>query len=169
MNQKIHGFRWKKRYIFTAVLLVWGGVILFLSFQNGTDTAATSQNFTIRVLQLLRMDTNDWNLIMLWDHRFRVLAHAATFFVYGMFGAFALGCDLVKHQIWWVLFVLSGIGLAVWAEAGKVQMGIPGRHCDIGEMMLNLAGFVIGFMINVAITALIRKRKERSEATYRCQ
>lgn len=163
MNQKIHGFRWKKRYIFTTILLIWGGVILFLSFQNGTDTAATSQDFTLWVLRLLHVDTNDWNVVMMWDHRFRVLAHAVTFFVYGMFGALALGCDRVTHRVWWGLFVLSGIGLAVWAEAGKVQMEIPGRHCDIGEMMLNLAGFVIGFAINAGITALVRKRNERSE------
>ena len=163
MNQKTQGFRWKKRYIFTIILLIWGGVILFLSFQNGTDTAATSQDFTIRVLQLLRVDTNDWNFIMLWDHRFRVLAHAVTFFVYGMFGAFALGCDRGTHLAWWVFFVLSGIVLAVWAEVGKVQMGIPGRHCDIGEMMLNLAGFVIGFVINAGIAALARKQKDISE------
>ena len=159
MGYKNHGFRWKKRYIFIAVLIFRGDVILFLSFQNGGNSASTSQYLTIRVLQLLRMDTDDWNLIMLWDHRIRVLAHAATFFVYGMFGAFALSCEWVTRRIWWVLFVMSGIGLAVWAEAGKVCMGIPGRHCDLHEMMLNLAGFVVGFILNVAIMAFVRKQK----------
>lgn len=67
------------------------------------------------------------------------------------------------QRMWWMIFVVSGISLAIWAEAGKVLLGIPGRHCDLGEMMLNLAGFVAGFLLNVAIVAFVRKQKEVSQ------
>ncbi len=35
----------------------------------------------------------------------------------------------------------SGVFLAIISEVGKLN--IPGRHCDIGEMCLNIAGVVI--------------------------
>lgn len=81
MNQRRKGFKFKKRYLFTVMLLFWAGIILYLSFQNGTDTAATSAEFTQGILRLLHMDVNDWDLVMLWDHRFRILAHVGTLFV----------------------------------------------------------------------------------------
>ena len=64
-----------KRYILTIVLLVWAGIILYLSFQNGTDTASTSQHLTAWLFRLCGIDTNDWNEMMLWDHRLRTAAH----------------------------------------------------------------------------------------------
>lgn len=141
--QKCH---WK-RYILTIVLLAWAGIILYLSFQNGTDTASTSQHLTAWLFRLCGIDTNDWNEMMLWDHRLRTAAHVITLYVYGMLGVL-LGMEMTAKKLRTFLFVVSGMGLAFFAEAGKVLIGIPGRHCDMGEMLLNFVGFLLSISTN---------------------
>lgn len=128
---------------------------MYLSFQNGTDTASTSQQITVWLLQLLGVDVNDWSTMSLWDHRLRVAAHGVVFYIYGMFGALVLDKTCFHRRFWMVIFVLSGVALAVWSEIGKVQMEIPGRHCNTGEMMLNLAGFLAGFLLNLGLEKII--------------
>ncbi len=153
----------KIRYVLIILLFLWGGVILFLSFQNGTETAQTSARFTEWLFRLLRVDTTDGNVMMLWDHRLRVAAHVITFYIYGLIGALVFDEKFAKNRIWLLVFIASGLGLAVWAEAGKVQMGIPGRHCDPGEMMLNISGFAVGFLLTCGVICgwnLIRKKKQ---------
>ena len=136
-----------KRYILTIVLLAWAGIILYLSFQNGTDTASTSQHLTAWLFRLCGIDTNDWNEMMLWDHRLRTAAHVITLYVYGMLGVL-LGMEMTAKKLRTFLFVVSGMGLAFFAEAGKVLIGIPGRHCDMGEMLLNFVGFLLSISTN---------------------
>lgn len=146
-----------KRYILTVVLLAWAGIILYLSFQNGTDTAATSQHVTAWLFQLCGIDTNDWNKMMLWDHRLRTAAHVITLYVYGMLGIILLGMEITVKKLRTILFVLSGMGLAFFAEAGKVLIGIPGRHCDMKEMLLNFVGFAAGIIVTCGIRGLYKR------------
>lgn len=148
-----------KRYILTIVLLAWAGIILYLSFQNGTDTASTSQHLTEWLFRLCGIDTNDWNEMMLWDHRLRTAAHVITLYVYGMLGVLLLGMEKTAKKLRTFLFVVSGMGLAFFAEAGKVLIGIPGRHCDMGEMLLNFVGFAAGIVVTYGLRGLYRRLK----------
>jgi len=131
-----------KKYISITLLIGWAFLVLFLSFQNGTDTACTSLNFTQNVLQFFMKNEPDWGTLMLWDGRFRLAAHFVLLFLYGVISMLVLTEWIERLLIVTGISAGSGIFLAVMAEVGKLP--IDGRHCDLLEMGLNIAGAAAG-------------------------
>ncbi|MCI8508039.1 MAG: VanZ family protein [Lachnospiraceae bacterium] len=146
--------------IFSVVLLTgWIGFVLFLSFQNGEDTSNTSLNFTQKVLHIFIGSNPDWGILMLWDKRFRLTAHFALFFLYGIISMLVL-MQWRKHLLTaGGISAASGIFLSVLSEVGKLP--IQGRHCDFLEMGLNMAGAAAGtavVMVSVWLLNRINKK-----------
>ena len=84
-----------------------------------------------------------------WHRTFRLLAHPVLFAIYSMF---AMGVTTEFIRMRWKCLVLAGVSgilLAVVTEAGK--WNIPGRHFDLEEMWLNVAGVVVGVMIYLLV------------------
>lgn len=144
-----------KKYILTFILLTWIALLLRLSFETGTATAKTSYDFTKRVLQFLS-EKVDWQAIVLWDRRFRVAAHFVTFFLYEILGISVLKSYKLPSLAVWIIGGFSGIFFAVVTEVGKLQ--IAGRHCDLPEMGLNLAGVFLGLVLMQAADRLLKKK-----------
>lgn len=144
-----------KKYISVAFLLAWIGLILFLSFQNGTDTAGTSMTFTSDVLRFFIHREPEYELLMLWDARFRLWAHFVLLFFYGMI------CFEVVYQWTGKMFssliasAFTGSVLGAVAEIGKLW--IDGRHCQMDEMMLNIVGALVGVVVIVRIHYIYRR------------
>lgn len=150
-----------KKYILTFILLTWIALLLHLSFENGTATAKTSYDFTKAVLHFFFGDDVSWQMIVLWDGRFRLAAHFVIFFLYEILGIAVLKTYDLPYSLAWVLGGLSGIFFAVITEVGKLQ--IAGRHCDLQEMGLNIAGVFLGMMVMLAVDRVV-KRKHRTAA-----
>ena len=76
---------------------------------------------------------------------FRLLAHPVLFGIYSVL-VISITMECTKNG--WSGVMLSGISgilLAVITEVGKYN--IPGRHFDLEEMWLNLAGVVGGMLV----------------------
>jgi len=87
-----------------------------------------------------------------WHMTFRLLAHPVLF---GLFSVLAMGVATEFSKKRWVcvtLTGLSGIVLSVVTEVGK--WNIPGRHFDVGEMWLNVAGTLGGLLIYIVISKI---------------
>lgn len=87
-----------------------------------------------------------------WHMTFRLLAHPVLF---GLFSVLAMGVATEFSEKRWVcvaLTGLSGIVLSVVTEVGK--WNIPGRHFDVGEMWLNVAGTLGGLLIYIVISKI---------------
>ena len=140
-----------KKFISTIILIGWVILILYLSYQNGQDTANTSMTFTKDILNFLMRGEPDWETLLLWDGRFRLAAHFGLFFCYGIISIVALSAWADATLRITGLSLCSGVALAVLSEVGKLF--IAGRHCDFGEMGLN----VIGAFAGVLLTALYRQ------------
>ena len=139
-----------RKYLSIVVLAGWIGLVLYLSYQNGQETANTSREFTEYILHIFIKTEPDGAVLMLWDGRFRTAAHFVLFFFYGVISVPILKEWFKSSFMVTGLAVISGILLAVLSEEGKVF--IAGRHCDYSEMGLNVAGVVTG----VAIALLFR-------------
>lgn len=135
-------------------------LILFLSFQNGQETASTSHEFTKRILQLFMRREPDNNLLMQWDGHFRLAAHFVLFFLYGILGMLAV--KEFRERGFLLKGVIPGLGilLAVFSEVGKIP--ISGRHCDLFEMSLNIIGMVAGILLVLAAGWIYQKAARHS-------
>ncbi len=146
--------------IFSVVLLTgWIGLVLFLSFQNGEDTSNTSLNFTQKVLHIFIGSNPDWEILMVWNKRFRLAAHFALFFLYGIISMPVL-MQWRKHLLTaGGISAASGIFLSVLSEVGKLP--IQGRHCDFLEMGLNMAGAAAGTVITMVFVWLMNRINQK--------
>lgn len=139
-----------KRTFLTIAFILYTALILFLSFQQGGDTADTSMRFTKFILGLFVEGDIPYDVLEYWHMTFRLLAHPVLFGIYSVL-VMSITMECTKKR--WIGVVLSGISgvlLAVLTEVGKYN--IPGRHFDLEEMWLNVAG-VIGGMLVYAMAA----------------
>ena len=149
-----------KRIVLTIILLFWVGFILFLSFQTGTDTANTSMGLTKYILQFFFDGEIPYNVLQQWHMTLRLWAHPLLFFLYAVL-AMRLAVEIIKkNAISFAVASVSGIALAVFSEVGK--WNIPGRHCDGGEMLLNIAGVMVGTVLTLLIQIMWNRRKEKN-------
>lgn len=151
-----------KRTFLTIAFILYTALILFLSFQPGGDTADTSMRFTNFILGLFIEGDIPYETLMHWHMTFRLWAHPVIFCCYSIL-AMGVTTEFVRRRILCVVLTgISGILLAVLTEVGK--WNIPGRHFDIEEMWLNVAGLVAGVIIYVVIAklgnVLVKKNRE---------
>lgn len=144
-----------KRILLTLILIFWCGLILFLSFQTGPDTADTSLGVTEFILRIFMGSEIPYETLQHWHITFRLWAHPVIFFCYAILALEVAEEFIGKKLLCIVCAILSGIILAVVSEVGK--WNIPGRHCDGKEMMLNIAGVLIGTFL-VWIVQCLRRR-----------
>lgn len=151
-----------KKYFSIALLAGWIGIVLFLSFQNGDDTANTSLTFTQSILHFFIGSNPDWEVLVLWDKRFRLAAHFILFFLYGIISMQVL-VQWGKHLfLAGGISIASGVFLAVVSEVGKLP--ISGRHCDFSEMGLNVAGAAAGTAAAMMFAWLVKGIKQKLQS-----
>lgn len=152
-----------RKYLSIVVLAGWIGLVLYLSYQNGQETAGTSREFTQFILHIFMKTEPDAAVLMQWDGRFRTAAHFVLFFFYGVISVPILKEWFKTAFMAMGLAAISGILLAVLSEGGKVF--IAGRHCDYPEMGLNIAGVVAGIIVVILFRQLWhRLRKSRGKS-----
>lgn len=146
-----------KRVIFIIVTILWAVLILYLSFQRGPETAHTSMNLTQFVVGWFYDGEPPYDALMLWDGRFRLAAHFVLFFLYGIWAV--IGMEEWSHKLGLSVTtaLTSGAALAVFSEVGK--LGIAGRHCDFGEMQLNIFGVLAGGLLTMCCILGVKRLK----------
>ena len=149
-----------KKFISTIILIGWVILVLYLSYQNGQDTANTSMAFTKDILHFFMRSEPDWETLLLWDGRFRLAAHFGLFFCYGIISMAVLSAWTDTALLITGLSLCSGVMLAVLSEAGKLF--IAGRPCDFGEMGLNVIGIFAGVLLAVLCRQIFHKRKREA-------
>lgn len=125
----------KNRTIWCVATFLWLGIMFFLSHQDGTDTFNTSHGLTLYLSQLLNMDPQLLHGIV------RKAAHLVLYFVLVML---LCGCQLGGRKRPWLALVLA-IVFSIVDEATKPL--IPGRHCDVEDILLNDVGVVLGYIV----------------------
>ena len=116
--------------------LLWVGLMLYLSHQNGTDTFNTSHGFTVYLANLLHVDPQ-------WLHGLvRKIAHVVLYFILAVL---LRGCQMQWGKAPWRALVMAVV-FSIIDEGTKPL--IPGRHCDVEDILLNDVGAVLGYFLS---------------------
>lgn len=127
----------KKYKFWVAIVLtiVWFVFMTFLSHQNGEGTARASG----RLMRLFWfLDPEQIEIVSRWT---RSGAHVFCFMVLTVLVMMVL--QLAKLHAW-----MGGVSVCVWCFFDEwTKRTIPGRHYSTFDVMLNVAGVLLGWVI----------------------
>ncbi len=136
------------------VCILWLGVLIWLSSEDGTATAQTSGRLTAFVVALFRLPARDFEKV---DHALRTAAHGVGFMILGWlaYTALRLTREAIRRPALWVIAVCGPI--AVLDEVKKLL--IAGRHLSWPEAGLNVLGVCAGVAIAAGLYRLVRRKR----------
>ena len=116
--------------------LLWVGLMLYLSHQNGTDTFNTSNGFSVYLANMLHVDPQ------LFHGLVRKAAHLVLYFILAVL---LRGWQIQRGKAPWPALVMAVV-FSILDEGTKPL--IPGRHCDAEDILLNDVGAALGYFIS---------------------
>lgn len=124
-----------KKQVYYLLVVLWLVLMLYLSHQNGSDTWNTSHGLTVYLSNLLGLDAQ-------WLHGvIRKLAHVGLYLILELLIVLAAVKSGAKKPWLWALLPLA---VSLLDEGTKPL--IPGRHCDLEDILLNDVGAAIGWI-----------------------
>lgn len=133
--------------------VLWMGVIFYFSHQNGDESSQVSGwfvDFVIRVAEILNLDITGWNLNLL----VRKAAHFSIFAVLGFLLFLTLYINRQK------LFSSSVYTFAIGSIYGVFdefhQYFVPGRSCQLTDMLIDASGVMAAVLISIGVMQLKR-------------
>lgn len=147
--------------MFWLITILWIGIILYLSSQNGVQTTQLSSGLSRKIAGFLYRHPTVGQV-----HQVHMLvrksAHVILFFILGMLamitGSLTFHRGTLKGRLGGlVLSLVITCGYAFIDEWHK--QFIVGRHFDIEEMVLNLYCGIAGIVIAALAVKLFRKRQ----------
>lgn len=146
-----------------AVIAVAVAIFLF-SAQDAQESTNVShgliEQLYIGYTNLFGLPCSSGDLVqasLLWDHLIRKLAH---FFIYTLLGfslCNAMNQTVSKRKNVFGISLLSGCLYAISDEIH--QSFVPGRSCQLSDMLLDSCGVVFGSLIFFSIVARIIKKR----------
>ncbi len=155
-----------RRLILWALVIGWMCLIFAFSCETADRSGKTSGGF-IRSL-LITFDTGFSDLdeaaqtarVESLDFFVRKSAHFSLFAVLGLLCAAAYSVDL-RPGTAFLLALLTGALYAVSDEAH--QYFVPGRACQLRDMVIDTCGTAVGAGFFTAVRLLVRRRMRRSK------
>lgn len=143
--------------ILWVVAVLWAVLCLFLSWQQGDNTAQLSGKVAYaakRVIYLFGIEI-DLNTLNMWMRKY---AHVVVFFVLSILFCSALQRSMPQSPYLsvrsYAVTVVACVAWAVIAEVGKIW--VPGRHLQWDETMLDIVGVICGAAITELVGLLLR-------------
>ncbi|MDI9513037.1 MAG: VanZ family protein [Bacillota bacterium] len=151
----------KKRLWLWILPLIWMCIIFGLSHQAADESSDLSGNFlriVDRFLGLLGLDIDEGVLHSL----VRKTAHFLLYFVLACLLYIAAYFN-VRSRI--KTIVISGLVSIAYAITDEIhQYFVPGRSCELRDVLIDTSGAVLAILCCLAIGALYRaKRKEKGK------
>lgn len=147
--------------------ILWMGLMVFLSRQEGLDTLQTSKRIAAIIAGILTRLGINVDLVKL-NISLRKAAHVVVYFILSIlvYRAFCVnrygGDRLFRHLRSATLTIALCIVVAVLDEVQKKW--IPGRHCDWYEVALNCMAVLVGTIISVLVHRLWLRRRSSVDA-----
>lgn len=152
------------KQILMIAVFVWMGVIWSFSAKPADASTETSHQAGKIIAGLVVPDFQEWpeekqmDLIEKIDHPVRKTAHAAEYAVLGILLVSLSGYYINRRQI----LTAWGIGTLYAVSDEFHQYFVPGRSCQLSDVMLDsagvLAGTVIGWIFLRFLCARVKAR-----------
>lgn len=152
----------KRRILGIILVVLWMITVFCFSNQNSTRSSNTSRKaiqFVVRKVATLPQEQEE-SIIEDLQHVVRKLAHFSIYTVGGM-----LLLSLVKtytKQMPWLYAWFIGTGYAITDEIH--QYFIPGRSCELRDVMIDSSGVITGIILILVLGAIICKLRKKEKA-----
>lgn len=124
-------------------VIAWMMIVLFLTLQNGANTARTSNKIAKEAYQILVR----YGINVEYTELHQVLRIAAHFFVFCVFGVlvgFAVLASSKQAGVFGTCIPILFICTAMSIMPEVMKVWIPGRHLQWDEVVLNVIGAYVG-------------------------
>lgn len=141
--------------------VIWMGVIFFFSHQPGEESAQLSGRFMVMVeviANILDMDPTSADLHLM----IRKGAHFAEFAILGFLLFPAVLSVNNKRISSFAITLAAGSLYGVLDELH--QLFIPGRSCQIGDMIIDAGGVLLAAVLSSLLTPLLFPRSGGSDS-----
>lgn len=143
-----------------AAVIAWTMLALFLTFQNGADTAQTSGKIAKEIYRILGRCGIVVEYAKL-HQTLRIIAHLVLFCIFGMLLEAAIIVSSCHPSMLKSCFPALLICTVISIIPEVVKLWIPGRHLQWDEVLLNIIGAYGG----VSMIALGMKKRKRNDDT----
>ena len=147
-----------RKVISWLLVILWMGLIFYLSHQPATQSSDLSSGLTERILAVIDrvisgLDINVEN----FHHLIRKGAHFFAYFVLGILVTSALR---THSLVGWRHFFIACLICVVYAVSDEVhQLFIPGRAGQVKDVMIDSAGAFVGIAGYFVFERLIGRLK----------
>ena len=136
-----------KKAIKAGLLLLWMGLIFYLSAQPAAESSATSGSTALLLYRLYRLlglhGASEADFLETYMRLIRKSAHLIEFMILGILVSINIREYKTKHVVLWSL-LLSGI----YAISDELhQLFVTNRSCEITDMLIDCAGAFLGVFL----------------------
>lgn len=154
-----------KMIILTIIIILWMAFIFSMSAKNSTQSSSISGGFTYKILsmffaQFRSIDKTTQDSIV--EGLQFVVRKGAHFTAYAILGglcfAYLRALDKFKLKI---NFIIALVISALYAASDELhQYFVPGRSCEIRDVMIDSLGALTGITVVIIFSKLIEKIKQ---------
>ena len=136
-----------KRTIKAVLLLLWMGLIFYLSAQPAADSSATSGSIALFLYRLFRLlgfrGVSETVFVEIYMRPIRKIAHLIEFMILGILVVINIHEYKKKSYMPWAL-LLAG----AYAVSDELhQLFVANRSCQITDMLIDCLGAYIGIFL----------------------
>lgn len=155
------------RIISVTLLLGWMVFIFVLSNENAGASSNTSGQIIKKIAQVVDRDfvklplAQQNSIIENWQSFVRTSAHFMEYIVLGFLAANTVRAFNVKQKfIYW----LPVLFCCLYAASDEIhQIFIPGRSCQLGDIVVDTLGGVVGTICFIVLMWIIKKIINRKQ------
>lgn len=154
-----------KMIILTIIIILWMAFIFSMSSKNSTQSSSISGGFTYKILsmffaQFRSIDKTTQDSIV--EGLQFVVRKGAHFTAYAILGGLCFAdlrvLDKFKLKI---NFIIALVISALYAASDELhQYFVPGRSCEIRDVMIDSLGALTGIIVVIIFSKLIEKIKQ---------
>ena len=141
-----------KNIVHWVLMLLWMGLIYYLSAQPAQASSELSSNVMHLLLQFIE------NIIEVdeafFHHLVRKGAHLSAYFILGILTMFALGTS--RFRGWFQVGIAFGICVLYAMSDEFHQLFVPGRSGELADVGIDATGALLGIGFYVIVRKAIR-------------
>lgn len=149
--------------IYIILALAWMFVIFTFSHRPGPDSQHDSYEVGMMTGRVVIEDFEEWSFVdqlafaMKVDHPIRKLAH---FTEYLILATLLVGAVDNRNRKRSLRLLIPWAVAAFYAVTDEVhQFFIPGRNCNVGDVLIDSAGAFVGVLISVLVVDAVGRRR----------
>lgn len=149
--------------ILWAAVIIWMAIIFLFSAQNGQESSALSGGISEKIIDIIdplivKLNWDSAKFAAGFESALRTMAHGAIYFVLGVLLSLTMQCyniSMLKR------FLLSLSISVVYAISDEIhQHFVPGRACQLFDVMVDTLGALVGILLVVAVFYKKYKKKK---------